>query len=30
MAFATSYGLAHYSHNVKSVTDALRRIEVRL
>ena len=25
---ATSYGLAHYSHNVKSVTDALRRIEV--
>ncbi|MDU7788457.1 MAG: protein-L-IsoD(D-D) O-methyltransferase, partial [Veillonella sp.] len=24
---ATSYGLAHYSHNVKSVTDALRRIE---
>ena len=25
---ATSYGLAHYSHNVKSVADALRRIEV--
>ncbi|MDU7879001.1 MAG: protein-L-IsoD(D-D) O-methyltransferase, partial [Veillonella sp.] len=25
---ATSYGLTHYSHNVKSVTDALRRIEV--
>ena len=25
---ATSYGLAHYSHNVKSGTDALRRIEV--